>query len=110
MKENGTFHRDWLSQVRQARGAREEEANRQTRINEPVDYRLIFKIKKDPATFRETVNSESNEFICNTERVVWQDLGARKRSPSRTLIATINGPGRDPFTRSRIPGSDLSVL
>lgn len=50
-----------------------------------------------------------NEFICDTERVVWQDLGARKRSPSRTLIATINGPGRDPFTRSRIPGSDLFV-
>lgn len=51
-----------------------------------------------------------NEFICDTERVVWQDLGARKRSPSRTLIATINGPGRDPFTRSRIPGNDHSVL
>lgn len=47
-------------------------------INEAVDYRLIFKIKKIP--LYGTVNSERNEFICDTERVVWQDLGARKRS------------------------------
>lgn len=47
-------------------------------INEAVDYRLIFKIKK--ISLYGTVNSERNEFICDTERVVWQDLGARKRS------------------------------
>lgn len=87
---------------------RKEERREMERVNELKDYRLIFKIKRLPVRF--TGREESNEFICDTERVVWQDPGARKRSPSRTLIATINGPGRDPFTRSRIPGSDLSVL